>query len=238
MDLSLDIKRELRELPPYTKIILALSIIIPILNLFDKTRSVFLLLPYETSMQLQIWRLISCFFIIDINPWIVIDLIQRVNASRRLEKNIFRNDKTYAVFLVYCTVTMPILGMYFNSLSLWEGLEMAIIHLLGINENDKECRFMYFIPLSAKYLGIARLATRLLLRRDIIPSIIGLITAQSFHYLLNETEFFNNLGIKLRIKNKVYHHSSGRTPLYKHGDNDDYSIFRGTSRRAGSSYTK
>ncbi|KAG1463721.1 hypothetical protein G6F56_005223 [Rhizopus delemar] len=140
----------------------------------------------DVKYRLQIWRLVSCFFVNRLSLDFAFNAYFFYTNSLQLETHVFQSQPADYVFFHLFTgglqlIAASVLKLYVLS----DGILLSTIYLLSQHFRDSPVWFMFGIRLKALYLPWAIIAQKFVMSGGDIPksSIAGLLSAHLYYYL-------------------------------------------------------
>ncbi|KAF7720815.1 Derlin 1 [Apophysomyces ossiformis] len=172
-------------IPPVTKAIFTLTILVtasPALQLVHP--SYMILLWGEIRSKLQLWRLITPFFLHGFGLGFAMNLYLIYRHSLQLETQVFMGRTADYVYFLLVTCALQLAAAKFlDLLVMSNGLIMAVIYLWAQYNSEAMMNFMFGITFKALYLPWALVAYDFLLSGAVPkPSLLGIATAHIYYY--------------------------------------------------------
>ncbi|CEI97139.1 hypothetical protein RMCBS344292_11277 [Rhizopus microsporus] len=174
-------------IPPITRALLTLMITTTTASTLGLIHPSSLILYWPGVKQgLQLWRLISCFFVNRLSLGFAFNVFFLYRNSLQLETEVFRNQPADYVFFYLVTSSLQLAAASFiNLYVLSDGLLLSAAYLWSQHYRDVPVSFMFGIRFKAYYLPWAMIASDFIMSGGEIPkaSIVGLLSSHIYHYL-------------------------------------------------------
>ncbi|KAI9030963.1 Der1-like family-domain-containing protein [Phycomyces nitens] len=171
--------------PPVTKALITLSIVLtvaPALSLFNIS---YLILYWHGVLKLQLWRLITAFFVNRINISFAMNIFFLYRYSNDLETQVFLGRTADYIYFHLIVGIIQLVAAYFLELYvLSDGLLLAVAYLWSQHNKETMMTFMFGLRFKALYLPWVLVAYDLL-SSGALPwaSLAGIGACHIYYYL-------------------------------------------------------
>ncbi|KAL0073111.1 Der1-like family-domain-containing protein [Phycomyces blakesleeanus] len=138
--------------PPVTKALLTLSIVLtvaPALSLFNIS---YLILYWHGVAKLQLWRLVTAFFVNRVNISFAMNIFFLYRYSNDLETQVFMGRTADYVYFHFIVGFIQLIAAYFLELFvLSDGLLLAVAYLWSQHNKETMMTFMFGLRFKVSY---------------------------------------------------------------------------------------
>ncbi|KAI9479502.1 Der1-like family-domain-containing protein [Zychaea mexicana] len=174
-----------QSIPPITKAIFTLSIVTTVAPALGLVSPFQLILNWNAITKLQLWRLISSFFLHKLDLGFAMNLYFAYRQSLQLENEVFAGRTAdYLYFLLVTSIMQLAAARYLDLYVLSDGLMMTLTYLWSRHYRDVPMTFMFGIRFKAQYLPWVLVGYSYLTPGgSVVGSLVGIAAAHIYYYL-------------------------------------------------------
>ncbi|KAI7857463.1 Der1-like family-domain-containing protein [Circinella umbellata] len=174
-----------QSIPPITKAVFTLSIATTVAPALGLVSPYHLILNWTAISKLQLWRLITSFFLNKLDLGFAMNLYFSYRQSVQLENEVFAGRTAdYLYFLLLTSIMQLAAARYLDLLVLSDGLIMTLTYLWSQHYRDVPMSFMFGIRFKARYLPWVLVGYNYLTPGgNVVGSLVGIAAAHIYYYL-------------------------------------------------------
>ncbi|CDH57373.1 mgc82342 protein [Lichtheimia corymbifera JMRC:FSU:9682] len=174
-----------QSIPPITKAIFTISVAATVAPALGLIEPYYLVLSWNALSKLQLWRLVTCFFVNRLGLAFAMNLFFMYRYSTQLETEVFGGRTADYIYYHLVTGVLQLAAARFlNLYVLSDGFLLSVAYLWSQHYREVPVTFMFGIQFKAKYLPWVLVAYDFLVSGAMpIPSLVGIGASHIYYYL-------------------------------------------------------